>query len=170
MTRKSDDYYIGYGKEAARIEARDAARAALDGNPNVHNLAAEVAKQFARDHARKQQILQRSPHLAEGMDAEELASMSGRELAQRELSELGIKPDGRSVEEQLLDAHHSGRTWVRDGGILGGIRGMKGGAAAARRLIGGASDTADTPLTRYLAGTDAADPVAESALDKYLKE
>ncbi len=79
-------------------------------------LAKQVSRDLGRDRGRKQAILARSPHLGYALDAGTYEGMSSRELAQRELSELGIKPDDRSVEEQLLDAHHAGRKHARDGG------------------------------------------------------
>jgi hypothetical protein len=168
--QKSPAYWEGHAAETRRIAAKDAVRAVLDAHPNVSDLAQEVGRQFARDNARKQGIIARSPHLARAVDAEELAGMSSRELAEREISELGIKPDGRSVEEQLLDAHHAGRDFVRNGGILGGMGAMKGGEAAGRRLIGGASDAADAPtfMSMYLGGMDSAETAGESFLDNYL--
>jgi hypothetical protein len=120
---------------------------------NYADLAAQVAKQFRKDEARKQKILARSPHLAYALDAEEVARMSSRELAARELKELGI-PIGKDADpEEMLNMYHLGRQHAmgRDSGIIGGFAGIKGGREAAQRLIGGegegggsASDSADS--------------------------
>jgi len=132
MSRKNADYWAGYNEEAAR-----------NGRPgNLEELAATVSRQFARDAGRKQRILARSPHLGYGLDAEEYEGMSSRELAKRELDEIGVKPDDRSIEEQLLDAHHGGRAYARD--QLANTGAAKGGAASFNRLIGGAGSARDS--------------------------
>lgn len=86
-------------------------------------LAAQVGKQLGRDRAAKERIVSRSPFAFSGLDAAEFAGASAAELAKRELAALGIKPDGRSVEEQLLDAHHAGRDFARRGGRTGSMDG-----------------------------------------------
>lgn len=88
---RSDDYRAGYFSE----------------------LAKQVASQLGRDDARKRRIAARSSQVFAAMDAEALSQAASRELAERELAALGIKPDDRSTEEQLLDAHHSGRAYAR---------------------------------------------------------
>jgi hypothetical protein len=85
---------------------------------NFADLATQVAKQFRRDEARKQRILARSPQLGYALDAAEFARMSSKELAERELKELGISA-GDSDPEAILDAHHAGRKWARDYQIPG---------------------------------------------------
>jgi hypothetical protein len=139
MTRKSADYWAGYHAQAAR--------SAIDAMPNFANLATEVAKQLGRDQARKNRILQRSPYVFAAMDAAELSQASSRELAARELAELGIEV-GDCDPVQLLDAHHAGRQWARDN------MSTKGGSAA--RLVGG--------------GGSAQDSSADSFVDRYMKE
>jgi hypothetical protein len=138
MTRKNADYWVGYNAEAARRAAKDA-RAAVDAMPDLHELASEVAKALGRDAGRKQNIVQRSPHIFASMDAEELSQASSRELAARELKELGIEfGDGDPV--QLLDAHHAGRQYARNG----------------NQLIGAsANDAGENPtfLDKYINGT-----------------
>jgi hypothetical protein len=112
---KSADYWEGRRQEDARIAARDAARGALDAQPSVADIAKEVAKNLGRDQGRKQRIFQRSPHIFAAMDAEEVAQASSRELAMRELQELGIDC-GDNDPVAILDAHHAGRQYARDGG------------------------------------------------------
>lgn len=134
---RSEAYWEGRRAEDARIALRDRARAALDAHPNFHDLASEVAKALGRDAGRKQRILQRSAYVFASMDAEEISQASSRELAARELKELGIEVgDGDPV--QLLDAHHAGRQYARNNG---------------NKLIGGsASDAREGPswLDKYL--------------------
>ena len=121
MTTKNADYWAGYNAEATRRAAKDA-RAAVDAMPDLHKLASEVAKALGRDAGRKQRILQRSPYVFASMDAEEMSQASSRELAARELKELGIEVgDGDPV--QLLDAHHAGRMHERQR-ATGGSAGM----------------------------------------------
>jgi hypothetical protein len=137
IDKNSRAYSEGFNAESARIRVRDAARAALDAHPNLPDLAGEVARQLGRDQGHKQRIVQRSPHIFASMDASELGQASSRELAARELKELGIEVgDGDPV--QLLDMHHAGRQFAR------GNNGNK--------LMGSASDAADTPafLSKYL--------------------
>lgn len=108
----------------------------------VTELAHAAMKSMGQENARKQGILARSPHLAYGMDAAQFASMSSRELAARELKELGITPGDNDDPEMMLNMHHAGRQWAR---------GMKGGEAAAGRLIGSAQDSGEPNfLTKYL--------------------
>lgn len=80
---------------------------------SYEELARKVSRQLSRDNARKARILQRSPHLAYSMDAAEIEAASGRELASRELKELGIDA-GENDPIAILDAHHSGRKYARD--------------------------------------------------------
>ena len=115
IDKTSQDYIDGRNAEDARIAARDRRRAALDAHPSVADLAKEVAKNLGRDQGRKQRILQRSPHVFAAMDAEEAAQASSRELAVRELQELGIDC-GDNDPVAILDAHHAGRQYARDGG------------------------------------------------------
>ena len=77
-------------------------------------LAKQVSKGLGRDNARKQRILARSPGAFAGMDSAEYASMSSRELAARELKELGISVGQDDDPEKMLDMHHAGRQWARD--------------------------------------------------------
>jgi hypothetical protein len=80
--------------------------------------AAAVSRFIGRDEQRKRVILTRSPHLAFALDANQIAEMSSRELASRELKELGIEP-GDNDPLALLDAHHSGRSWERQRATTG---------------------------------------------------
>jgi hypothetical protein len=112
---RSDDYKSGYFAELAR----------------------QVSRGLGRDNVRKQSIAARSPHMFAGMDAGEFAAMSSRELAKRELDALGIKPDDRSIEEQLLDAHHGGRAYARQG-------------TAGGRPSSGMDGAGDSFVDRYL--------------------
>lgn len=80
---------------------------------SYEELARRVTRQLSRDNARKARILQRSPNVFYSMDAAEIEAASGRELAARELKELGIDT-GENDPIALLDAHHSGRKWARD--------------------------------------------------------
>jgi hypothetical protein len=115
MTTKSEAYWQGYREQAARSAAKERSRAAQDEHPGLHDIARQVSEHLGRDQGRKQRIFQRSPHVFAAMDAEELATASARELASRELTELGIDcGDGDPV--QLLDMHHAGRQYARDGG------------------------------------------------------
>jgi hypothetical protein len=111
--------------------------------PTITELAHMTMKSMGAENARKRQILQRSPHLAYGMDAAAFAGMSSRDLATRELKELGITPGDNDDPEMMLNMHHAGRQWAR---------GMKGGEAAAGGLIGGsAQDSASGSfLSKYL--------------------
>jgi hypothetical protein len=102
MSRKSDAYWAGYDAEAARIGRTG----------NLEQLAATVSRQFARDESRKTRILQRSPYVFAAVDAEELSQASSRELATRELKELGIEA-GANDPLAILDAHHAGRAYAR---------------------------------------------------------
>lgn len=161
-------YWEGRDAEERRLTAKGAARKAMD----LHDLAATVHQSLRRDNARRERILARSPHLASVMDAVELAQASSHELAVRELKELGIDGAGNDPVA-LLDAHHAGREWVRNGGIriLGGTGArLLGGAAPSTAQFSAQDSAGDSFMTRYLAGKDAADPVGESFLDKYLKE
>jgi hypothetical protein len=110
---KSAAYWEGRRQEDARIAVRDAARGALDAHPNLHDIAREVAKNLGLDQGRKQRILQRSPYVFAAMDAEAVAQASSRELATRELKELGIDC-GDNDPVAILDAHHAGRQYARD--------------------------------------------------------
>jgi hypothetical protein len=99
MTRKNGDYWDGYNAEAARLGG-------------VASLARQVARALGRDGAVKQRIFARSPGVFSSMDAMELGQASSRELAERELRELGIEV-GEGDPVQLLDAHHAGRAYAR---------------------------------------------------------
>jgi hypothetical protein len=105
--------------------------------------ASAVAKALRKDNAIKTRIFARSPGAFSGMDSMELASASSRELAERELKELGIEV-GDNDPVQLLDAHHAGRKYARDY-LIPGNR-LTGGNRIAgnngNRLLGGsASDS-----------------------------
>lgn len=115
MTKQSAAYWEGRNAEAARIAAKERARAALDAHPNLAAIAREVGEHLTRDQGRKQRIWQRSPHVFAAMDAEELGTASARELAARELKEVGIDC-GDNDPVALLDSHHAGRQYARDGG------------------------------------------------------
>lgn len=138
IDKTSQDYIDGANEERARIAARDARRAALDAHPSLPDLASEVAKHLGRDHGRKQRILQRSPHVFAAMDADEVGQASSRELAARELKDLGIDV-GDSDPVQLLDAHHAGRQWARDQMSAGG-----------RRSASDAREGGESFLSKYL--------------------
>jgi hypothetical protein len=91
---------------------------------SLADIAREVTKQLVRDNAHRQRILQRSPHVFSAMDAGEVAQASSRELAARELKALGIDcADNDPVA--LLDAHHAGRQYARDGGKRAGMDGRE---------------------------------------------
>ncbi len=79
---------------------------------NYAELAAQVGKALGRDNSKKQRIVQRSPHIFGAMDAGELEQASARELATRELKELGVEA-GDNDPTALLDAHHAGREFER---------------------------------------------------------
>ncbi|HUN74379.1 MAG TPA: hypothetical protein VMU40_07685 [Steroidobacteraceae bacterium] len=100
-------------------------------------LARQVSKGLGRDNAVKERIVQRSPHVFYGMDAEAAGQASAAELAARELRELGITPRNSDPVE-LLDAHHAGRDYARNAGD-------------GRRSLSGARDSAgDSFVDRYL--------------------
>jgi hypothetical protein len=122
---KNADYWEGFNAEKQRRAALDSAE-----------VAQRVARSLRRDAAVKQRIINRSSWFYAAMDQQELGEASGRELAARELKELGIEV-GDNDPLALLDAHHSGRQWARDNG---------------KKLQGSASDAADTPnfLSEYL--------------------
>jgi hypothetical protein len=109
MTRRNSDYWDGYNAEAARHGRLG----------DVASLAQLVAQALGRDGAVKQRIYARSPGVFSGMDAMEFGQASSRELAERELKELGIEV-GDNDPVQLLDAHHAGRKYARDYLIPGG--------------------------------------------------
>jgi hypothetical protein len=83
------------------------------------NIARAVAQQLGRDNVRKQRILQRSPHVFAAMDAQELGQASGRELAVKELRELGIEISADDDPVRMLDMHHAGRKYAADFKIPG---------------------------------------------------
>ena len=62
------------------------------------------------------------------MDAEQLGQASSRELATRELKELGIDC-GDNDPVAMLDAHHAGRAYARDGGRAPGGMDSAGNSA-----------------------------------------
>jgi hypothetical protein len=154
-TDKTSRVYIdAYNAEAARLAKQNAAykARALDGHPNLANIAREVGRHLGRDQAHRQRILQRSPYVFAAMDATEVATASARELAARELKELGIDC-GDNDPVQLLDAHHSGRQFARDQQIPG------------NRLVGG--NKVAIPGNKLL-GDHSMDSSGSSTLDKYL--
>jgi hypothetical protein len=113
MTEKSAAYYEGVREEQARQTAK-----ALGLNPAA--LAQQVARNIAKDELAKRRIFSRG--LTFSVDAaEEVAEMSARELAARELKSLGIEP-GDNDPVALLDAHHAGRQYERTKGVLGSAR------------------------------------------------
>lgn len=117
MTTKSEAYLRGRREEEARIVVSDIAR--------------QVADHLGRDNGRKQRIFQRSPHVFAAMDAEELGTASARELAMRELQEVGFDC-GDNDPVAILDALHAGRQFER----LGGLPAMdSAGESAGERLI-----------------------------------
>ena len=129
---KSKAYWEGVVRdETARfIAAKKRAGAALDANLNLPEIARQVADHLGRDNARKQRVYQRSPHVFSAMDAEELAQASSREMAIRELTELGIDC-GDNDPVAILDAHHAGRQYARDGGRSAGMDSAAAGSAQA---------------------------------------
>jgi hypothetical protein len=114
MPSKSADYWQGYREQEIRSAAKKG-RSAVDAMPDLASISREVAKNLGLDQGRKQRIFQRSPHVFAAMDAEEVAQASSRELAMRELQELGIDC-GDNDPVAILDAHHAGRQYARDGG------------------------------------------------------
>jgi hypothetical protein len=153
MTTKSEAYWLGYRAQEARSAAKDKTRAAMDANPyNLQEVAREVARGLKRDAVRKNRIFQRSPHVFAAMDAEELGQASAREMAVRELKELGIDC-GDDDPVKMLDMHHAGRQFARDYQIPG------------NRLTGGNN----TPMSgNKLLGDHSMDSSGSSTLDKYL--
>jgi hypothetical protein len=112
----------------------------------------EVTRAIRRDNARKQKLFARSPGVFAAMDAEELGRMSSKELAARELTELGINVGEDDDPERMLDMHHAGRQFARDYLIPGGhlTGGNRIGGNNGNKLIGGsASDSADF-VDKYL--------------------
>lgn len=118
---------------------------------NLPAIAAEIAKSLRRDQGLKNRIWTRSPHVFHAMDGEELAQASSREMAQRELKELGID-HGDNDPVAILDAHHSGRQFARDQQIPG------------NRLIGG--NKVAIPGNKLVG--EGMDSSGNSSLDKYL--
>lgn len=158
VDKTSQAYRDGRRQEEARIGAT--VRAALDARiPNLADIAREVGKQLGRDNGQKQRIWQRSPHIFAAMDAGELGQASARELAQRELKELGIDC-GDHDPVAILDAHHGGRQFARDGQQIPGNR-LAGGnevAIPGNKLLGNGMDSAGASRIRA------------AFLDKYLEE
>jgi hypothetical protein len=145
--RKNADYWAGFDAEAARLGRSGS---------SFTELARQVTQALGRDQGRKQKIFARSPGVFSSMDAEEFGRMSSRELAERELKELGISA-GDSDPEALLDAHHAGRKWARDyqipGNRLTGGNTIQGNNGI--ELIGGsASDAREggSFIDRYIVG------------------
>lgn len=133
---KSREYWEGWDAEIRRQRAAADRAAGTD----YADLAAAVGRQLGRDRAHKERIVARSPGVFAAMDTEELGAASSRELAARELRELGIEV-GDNDPVALLDAHHSGRDFARRGGQDG------------RRSSSGALDSAgDTFIDRYTRG------------------
>jgi hypothetical protein len=119
VDKTSQVYRDGYIAESVRL-ARKTARVALDAHLGMHDIARVVGEQLGRDNASRQRILARSPFVFCSMDAAEVATTSSRELALRELKELGIDcADNDPVA--LLDVHHQGRQYARDGGKRAGM-------------------------------------------------
>ncbi|HEX4025878.1 MAG TPA: hypothetical protein VHX52_14430 [Steroidobacteraceae bacterium] len=116
---------------------------------SYQELARQVAQQLGRDNAIKQRIVQRNPWAFSAMDAQELGEASGRELAARELKELGIdQKDNDPVD--LLDAHHAGRAYERSRGD------RRTGLAIKPSVMEGSSanDAAESFIDRYINGSD----------------
>jgi hypothetical protein len=122
MTSKTAAYWEGWDKEAKRK-----GRNPLE-NLSPADLAQRVAFSIARDEARKRVIYARSPGVFSGMDANELGQASSRELALKELKELGINIAEDADPEEMLNMFHLGRdhamgrdrTPASGGEILGG--------------------------------------------------
>ena len=111
---------------------------------------------YRRDVALKSRILQRSPRLAYSLDEQQLGEASGRELAAKELRELGIEIGDSDDPIKIADAYHLGRAHAaRDfdipGNKLVGGNTVPGGGAP---LLGSSShDAADGGFVgRYLQG------------------
>ncbi|HEX3915535.1 MAG TPA: hypothetical protein VHW71_18705 [Steroidobacteraceae bacterium] len=132
VDKTSQVYRDGYIAESVRL-ARKTARAALDANLGMHDIARVVGEQLSRDNASRQRILARSPYVFGSMDAAEVTTASSRELALRELKELGIEDCADNDPVALLDAHHAGRQFARDGGKRAGMD--SAGESAADRLL-----------------------------------
>lgn len=133
MITKNAAYWEGYNAEAARLSRPG----------HFESLAQSVARALGRDDGRKQKIFARSPSVFSGMDAEELGRASSRELAVRELRELGINVGGDDDPEKMLDMHHAGRQWARDNQRPDG-----------NRISGSARDSAENIIDRYIRGGD----------------
>jgi hypothetical protein len=133
-TRKSEAYWEGYREQAAKSAAKRA-RAAMDAVPDLAALVRDIARDVGRDQGIKRRIFARSPGVFSSMDAAELGAASSRELAARELKELGIEVgDGDPV--QLLDVHHAGRDYARNGGrSIAGSASDAAPSSAAQRII-----------------------------------
>jgi hypothetical protein len=121
-----------------------------------------IARRLRRDEGIKQRILQRSPRLAYSMDAEELGAASARELAARELKELGIEV-GEADPIQLLDAHHAGRKYALD--RIPNAGALNGGAGPTKKLIGEREGDEANKLTG-----SSQDAGEGTFLDKYLEQ
>jgi hypothetical protein len=67
------------------------------------------------------------------MDAEQIGQASSRELAMRELKELGIDC-GDNDPVAMLDAHHAGRAYARDGKRAGMDSAGNSGQALSDKL------------------------------------
>jgi hypothetical protein len=102
-------------EEQVRLEVRNQLAARTD----IAGLTTQIARDIGHDQARKQRILQDSPHLAYSMDAEELAKMSAGELARYELKQLGINVSDNSDPVEVRDAFHAGRMHERQGAPSG---------------------------------------------------
>lgn len=135
----------------------------------MSEIVRDVSKSLMKDQARKQRIFQRSPNVFSAMDAEALATASARELATRELKDLGIDcGDGDPV--QLLDMHHAGRAYARDQQIPGNrLAGGNKVAIPGEKLLGEGMDSAGDYIDRYLQGrTDHAQDARERIAAKFL--
>jgi hypothetical protein len=175
VDKTSQAYRDGFNAEGRRIAARDTRRAALDAHPNLTDIAREVGKQLGRDNVRKQRIVQRSPHVFAAMDAQELGAASGRELAVKELRELGIEIGADYDPVMALDMFHQGRAHAaRDfkipGNKLTGGNTIQGNNGIPIVGSGGVGTQEDQRQQRLNIAETKSHDSRESWLDSYLKE
>ena len=109
-----------YSREGSR-------RAALDAHPNLADIVSEVARQVGRNQGANSTSYTLAAHLA-AHGCGEVAQASSREFATRELKELGIDC-GDNDPVAMLDAHHAGRAYARDGGRAPGGMDSAGNSA-----------------------------------------
>jgi hypothetical protein len=122
MTTMSEAYWEGRREEKDRQDAKAAAAG------DVAAMVRQAARKIGRDSGVTQRIFARSPHIFSGMDAAELGAASPEEMAARELKELGIDPrDNDPVA--ILDAHHAGREYARQGRRGAGLNASMDGAS-----------------------------------------